>query len=349
MTGIEVALIPGVLALGESIACQLGYAVADHQLNSRRSLGSSTGRSHPGIYSSNSVDGNATRSHCGIYCNPGPKQRNLAPVAETCPLPDGPSYYSDVSGSSRLDNAQSLPLTPRSVCESETESPCPTARLSSAKHMTMPPEFDGDFQGQSPSTRYLLMPAQERLCPPRSENPFGMATPMRECVATTPDAPTSLKISAGCGYLFTLSDLVKHRDNASNSTSSTCSDLDISSRTHMSSISSNASNTSEQQCPESVCSEEVPSPRGSEIRTRMAGVMPPGASPVDQTGSKARKFCRKAFAECDLDNLDAEMADVTKDLEALRASIALSKRVLSAPENRVFRTSNCSEDLEVFP
>jgi len=44
--------------------------------------------------------------------------------------------------------------------------------------------------------------------------------------------------------------------------------------------------------------------------------------------SKARMFCRQAFAECDLDNLDDEMADLTKDLESLRNSVAQSKGYL---------------------
>jgi hypothetical protein len=70
----------------------------------------------------------------------------------------------------------------------------------------------------------------------------------------------------------------------------------------------------------------------------MATVMPVGASPIDQTivvapaapVSKARSFCQKAFAECELDNMDDELTDLTKDLEALRASMATSKRALRA-------------------
>ena len=84
--------------------------------------------------------------------------------------------------------------------------------------------------------------------------------------------------------------------------------------------------TLQQQSPESVCSDEVEvgSPRESHTG------MPVGASPVDQTVSKARAFCRQAFAECDLDNLDDELADLTKDLQALRANMVTSKRVLKA-------------------
>jgi len=72
--------------------------------------------------------------------------------------------------------------------------------------------------------------------------------------------------------------------------------------------------------------------------------MPCGASPVDEKdatsanmrmpGSNARlspkSFCRQAFADCKLDNLDDEMADLTKDLEALRASVATSRKALLA-------------------
>jgi len=64
--------------------------------------------------------------------------------------------------------------------------------------------------------------------------------------------------------------------------------------------------------------------------------VPFGASPIDAREgtsatapvSKARMFCRQAFAECDLDNLDDEMADLTKDLESLRNSVAQSKGYL---------------------
>lgn len=153
----------------------------------------------------------------------------------------------------------------------------------------------------------------------------------RECVATTPDAPTSLKISAGCGYLLNLSDIkAKSVSTASNSTASTCSDLDISGR--MSTVSSNESNASEEQNPESISSEDGASPRERESFTRM----PVDASSLDQTVvlgaavpvGRARSFCRQAFAEANLDNLDDELADLTKDLEALRSSMAKSKRVL---------------------
>lgn len=159
-----------------------------------------------------------------------------------------------------------------------------------------------------------------------------MASPTGQLLAK---AQTSKKISAACGYLLSFEDFAAKRNfNGSNSTTSTCSDLDISFST-LSAASSSASNASEVMVPESVCSEEVETetPR-SEILIRM----PAGATPIDQTVvvapagsvSKARSFCQKAFAECDLDNMDDELSDLTKDLEALRASMANSKRALRA-------------------
>jgi len=78
------------------------------------------------------------------------------------------------------------------------------------------------------------------------------------------------------------------------------------------------SNASEVQSPRSVCQDaeflQLDSPRSSSPQTTQAPV------------SKARLFCQKAFADCDLDNLEDEMADVTKDLEALRSSMVASKR-----------------------
>jgi len=142
------------------------------------------------------------------------------------------------------------------------------------------------------------------------------------------DETMSSKISAGCGYLLPLT--VKNVSIASNKTSSTCSDLDTSSS--LSTASFNLSSTLEQQSPESLCCEEVVSLRDGEDRKSS----PLGAVPIDQnevlfaevSGSKARSFCRRVFAECDLDKLEEEMDDVTKDLEALRASMASSKRAL---------------------
>lgn len=148
----------------------------------------------------------------------------------------------------------------------------------------------------------------------------------------TKSQSTSTKISKACGYLLSFEDFsAKQAFSGSNSTASTCSDLDISSGT-LSAASSSASNASEQPISESGCSDELASPR-SEILVRM----PVGASPIDQTVvvapaapvSKARSFCQKAFAECELDNMDDELANITKDLEALRASMATSKRVFA--------------------
>lgn len=167
-----------------------------------------------------------------------------------------------------------------------------------------------------------------------------MASPTGQRLAKS---QTSTKISAANGYLLSFEDFAAKRNfNGSNSTTSTCSDLDISFST-LSAASSSASNASDQQIPESVCSDEVATPR-SEILIRM----PAGATPIDQTVvvapagsvdnlelssgsvSKARSFCQKAFAECNLDNMDDELADLTKDLEALRANMANSKRAIRA-------------------
>jgi hypothetical protein len=144
---------------------------------------------------------------------------------------------------------------------------------------------------------------------------------------------TTTKRSAGNGYLLSIEELsAKYAHIGSNSTASTCSDLDISCRT-ASAVSSSESNVSEYQTVESPCSTFLASPRSEMLTT-----MPVGASPIDQTivvapaapVSNARSFCQKAFAECNLDNLDDELADLTKDLEALRSDMASSKRVLCA-------------------
>eukprot|EP00746_Dinoflagellata_sp_MGD_P160585 gnl/MRDRNA2_/MRDRNA2_87421_c0_seq1.p1 gnl/MRDRNA2_/MRDRNA2_87421_c0~~gnl/MRDRNA2_/MRDRNA2_87421_c0_seq1.p1 ORF type:complete len:316 (-),score=58.25 gnl/MRDRNA2_/MRDRNA2_87421_c0_seq1:410-1357(-) len=315
---MEVALIPGVLALGESIACQLGCAAAEYEANTSRSRQSGTARSHPGIYSSNNSNMNPTRTHCGIYCNPA-AQRSLQPLAEN------QSYDGDISTSISLNDAYTPPLSSRSSCESEVDSPCPTARLALPNKFCTELAGDGCDPAHSPSTRDLLAPTEEKLCPARSESPFGMASPTGEFLAKT--QRTSTKITAASGYLLSFEDFPVKKDviSGSNSTASTCSELDISSGT-LSAASSSSSNASDR-------SEEVASPR-SEILTRM----PVGATPIDQTivvapaapVSKARSFCQKAFADCGLDNMDDELADLTKDLETLRASMAKSKRVVHA-------------------
>jgi hypothetical protein len=53
----------------------------------------------------------------------------------------------------------------------------------------------------------------------------------------------------------------------------------------------------------------------------------PQSSSADAPVSKARQFCQKAFG--DLENLDDEMADLTKDLEALQANFKQTLRLMA--------------------
>lgn len=331
---MEVALIPGVLALGESIACQLAYAVCEYDGKE------SSKKSHPGIYSNPSGDEGQTRSHSGIYCNTGVRRveqtRVLPPVAENH------GYYSESRASGNVPNH---PMSSRSGSETESpcQSPCPTARLalpaeacrSSEVPKAVSLQFD-DAPGHSPCTASLLMPT-ERLCPPR----FGVYS---ESCERDEDPCKDLQMEwprqTSTAYLMELPPLkFKHVSSASNSTMSTCSeDLDNS---RASTISFAVTNNSDQQSPRSICNDAdslqlgSPSKTGGQMRLQL------GASPVDQKEapssqsngdapvSKARQFCRQAFADCDLGTLDDEMAELTKDLEAIRATMASSRRLLA--------------------
>jgi len=292
---MEIALIPGVLALGETIACQLACAAAESKCRSQTD--SNASRSHPGIYS-NLSDVSQTRTHSGIYCNRAPKQRALPALSESesqtyCLAPQGSEdVYSEALLSSRYG--------------SEIDSPCPTARLvlpqeECARPSEARPEAP-DMAAHSPYTRSLLMPPQEQLCPLSSGSPFGMSSPTYKCEKAASVSSTSSKTSAANAYLLTLD--LKNLSSASISTSSTCSDLDSSGT--LSTVSLNGSSASDLQSPTSVCC-DAESPRSSEMKTSV----PFGASPIDAREgtsatapvSKARMFCRQAFAECDFGQL----------------------------------------------
>lgn len=350
-----------MLGLGD-VASSLGRIVeSENQSNNRGShitVGSNS-RSHPGIYSSHASDGKVKRTHYGIYCNPALKQPKLPPVSES-------QSYDSETGSS--GDVHSWPASPQcaSDCESEIDDPPPTSRLMSrmmsdcGSEIDSPPptsrlmlpnqtfnqssketltskyllSFD-DFncQGRSPCTPKQLMQTAEQFGPPKLGSPSVMVPQTHK-----PDEAMSGKISAGCGYLLPLT--VKNVSIASNKTSSTCSDLDTSGSDLDTSGtwtppaaptpptgSLNLSSASEQQNPESLCCDE---------NTQGLKRIPLRASPIDQSEASSAKpvkmsphsFCRQAFAECDLDNLKEEMMDVSKDLEALQASMASSKRVL---------------------
>jgi len=318
---MEVALVPGMLALGESIACQIMYSAVEYESNTARGQPSqNTSRSHAGIYSKSPPDATKRRTHSGIYCNPGATKRVLPAVAERR------SYDSESSHSRGSENVYPESLSPRSV--SETDSPCPTARLMMPEQAFAQPSeaprqvwrpVTPDFgthaktPGCSPYTAGLQMRSQEQSCRSTSGN----------CFSTPPQTylpPLSLK------------NVSSHEASASNGTCSTCSDLDTSST--VSTVSFNLSNASVVQSSRSVCEDVESCQLGSPEESKPQIAV--GVRPVDQKevssakppSSKARAFCREAFANCDLDNLEDEMADVTKDLEALRASMASSKRSL---------------------
>lgn len=330
---MEMALIPGMMALGESIACHLAYAAAESEANKTNSQSKrvSNGKSHPGIYSNPVIEETQTRPHSGIYCNPGAlKHRVLPPVAET-----RQACYPESQGSEEI---HSEPLWSSRTSGSEFDSPCPTARLvlpQQASTEVSRPVFCND-PAQSPCTRSLLMPPAEKLCPSKLGNSFGMSCELDKTTVVAATSTKTVKTSASNPYLLQLPFKNVSPSSASNSTSSTCSDLDSSCTLSTFDFG--------QSSDQSVCCDtesiQLDSPRGSEVTTRM----PCGASPVDEKdatsanmrmpGSNTRlspkSFCRQAFAECKLDNLDDEMADLTKDLEALRASVATSRKALLA-------------------
>jgi len=245
---MEMALIPGMLWMGECIAGEIGTAVAEYHLTARGSnSGSDTVRSHPGIYSAR----NDNKTHSGIYCNPALQQQNLAPVAES----------------------QAYPLEKSGAC-STLPSRQPSAKNSASKYLL---SFDSD----------------------------GMVSQAHE-----PEDATASKISGGLGFLPLTR---KNISTASNSTASTCSDLDTSDTFSISSL--NMSNTSEQQSPESICEEDR---KGQSI----------GANLINQSQASSAKapVCKTRSVFSDLDNLTKDLDNLTKDLGMLKTTKVSSKR-----------------------
>jgi len=319
---MEIALIPGVLALGETIVGQLCYAAIEYEKTQDTARDNRDGKRHSGIYCSSRSGANQDRSHSGIYCNPRPKQV-LQPVTESRP--------------EELESTGTRPLSPLSSgSDSANESPCPTARLilpasSAGPRVTRPvsPQFGSVSDGspsRSPYTASLLMPTEDKLCPSTSNLTF--AKIMADADGKRDETPSdevehnlqvlaSMKTSTTSKYLHNFPPL--SFKNMSSASDSTCSDLD----TSTSSVSTVSS---------------------------MAESVPLGASSVDQKKvspsqasgnvvactprlSKARLFCRSAHEMNgnlggDLDDLDAEMAELTKDLEMLRSHIKSQKDLL---------------------
>jgi len=325
-----VAFVPGMLALGESIAASIAHAACEY---SETPAGNK--KSHPGIYSCPKSAETQTRSHCGIYSNPSATRVESSRVLPS--VAENQSYYAESTASDDVQSPGPVPplMLPTKACQKS--------------EVARPASRESESPGRSPSIAYLLMPNQERLCPPKSVCPFSMYTGETQ----RPEKITSLDLAAvkACPewpcvasteskYLLSFKDF-KDASSASNSTSSTCSDLDLSTSTI-----SFVSSTSDQQSPREVCNDanalELGSPRQFESQvdqTVFLTRLPVGASPVDQRESpacqssadapvsKARQFCKDAFA--DLEDLDGEMAELTKDLEAIRASMSSARRLLA--------------------
>eukprot|EP00746_Dinoflagellata_sp_MGD_P069923 gnl/MRDRNA2_/MRDRNA2_28605_c0_seq2.p2 gnl/MRDRNA2_/MRDRNA2_28605_c0~~gnl/MRDRNA2_/MRDRNA2_28605_c0_seq2.p2 ORF type:complete len:143 (+),score=28.96 gnl/MRDRNA2_/MRDRNA2_28605_c0_seq2:474-902(+) len=119
-------------------------------------------------------------------------------------------------------------------------------------------------------------------------------------------------------------------------TPSSCSDLNASVMSTTMGSSSVVSGTSNEQSPRSLDNDtdsvqlgyregQTTLPFGGcLVHQREAPLSKGGAeAPV----SKARQFCQQAFADCGLEKMDEEMAALTEDLESLRCSISLSRRL----------------------
>lgn len=55
----------------------------------------------------------------------------------------------------------------------------------------------------------------------------------------------------------------------------------------------------------------------------------PTWQPTVNAPSKARLFCQQAFADCELDDLDKEISELTRDLEKLQSNMAWTRRLLA--------------------
>jgi len=315
---MEIALLPGVLALGETIASHLAHAAAcDYQENK-----GSNARRNPGIYSNPNKDENLIRSHCGIYCNPvamrGEPVFDPAPThLESC-IPSRPMSANSASETENLSSAPQLRLPAESFKPSKvTFMPAESCDLASRRTRKM--------SDHSPSTTSLLMPTQERLCPPAPPLLFALDEHKRRERTESPSKEATFVKASTDWSLPPLS--LKNVARVSHSTSSTCcSDLDISRST---TVSFHASSSSS---PRSVCNDpdsmQLRSPRESEGPTTW-NMSSPSKSTAEAPASKARQFCRQAFADCDLENMDDEMTELTKDLEAIRASMAQTRHLLA--------------------
>lgn len=158
-------------------------------------------------------------------------------------------------------------------------------------------------------------------CSTASTNKASTAWDQKTHVDSTPSIGTSSTVSAN--KVSTASDQQTHVDSTySISTSSTVT-------------TNKASTASDQQSTRPVRDEADCLQIGS---PRPGGRPPVDASPIDITFapprkspelprsiSRARQFCREAFADCGLDNLGDEVADLTNDLENLRASYSALK------------------------
>lgn len=319
---MEIALLPGVLALGETIASHLAHAAAcDYQENK-----SSTARRNPGIYSNPHKDENQIRSHCGIYCNPVVMRDE--PVFDPAPthlesytsadIPSRPKSANSASETKNLSSAPQLRLPAESFKPSKvTFMPAESCDLASRRIRKM--------SDHSPSTTSLLMPTQERLCPPAPPMLFAFDEQKRRERTEIPSKEATLVKASTDWSLPPLS--FKNVARVSHSTSSTCcSDLDISRSTTVSFQASSSSS------PRSLCNDpdsmQLGSPRASEGQTTL-NMSSPSKSTTEAPASKARQFCRQAFADCALENMDDEMAELTKDLEAIRASMAKTRHLVA--------------------
>lgn len=178
-----------------------------------------------------------------------------------------------------------------------------------------------DIRTSSIGTSNTASTSREGTCSTASTNKASTAWDQKTHVDSTSSIGTSSTVSAN--KVSTASDQQTHVDSTySISTSSTVT-------------TNKASTASDQQSTRPIRDEADCLQIGS---PRPGGRPPVDASPIDITFapprkspelprsiSRARQFCREAFADCGLDNLGDEVADLTNDLENLRASYSALK------------------------
>lgn len=200
---------------------------------------------------------------------------------------------------------------------SEADSPCPTARLILSKHEAcqssqingpISPQFGSSPTG-SPGTSSILMAPHERSCVPSSACPSVIDVEICEGAGITSNKEMVVETSMEHPYLLSFTNV----PDASSSTLSTCSSLPSSS-TSVSSF--NASSASSQEYHKSVSNNADFTQRSSLRRTEV---------PI----SRARQFCQQACADCDLEKLDVEMAELTREMQALQANMASTRKLLA--------------------